>query len=55
VLAIVVHGHAAQQFGLNFGADRPLDPNRKRPEVLGIVDLDPAAGPDDADDHARRP
>jgi hypothetical protein len=55
MLAIAVHGHLAQQFGLNLGADRPFNPNRERLEVFGIVDLDPAAGADDADDHARRP
>jgi hypothetical protein len=53
MLTIVAQGHAAQQFDLNLGADRPLDPNRERLEVPGIVDLNPAAGPDDADDHAR--
>ena len=39
MLAIVAHGHPAEQFGLNGGIDRPLDTNRKRLEILGIVDL----------------
>src|SRR4051794_24000167 len=52
MLAIMAHRHPAEQLGSNLRADSPLDPNRERPEVSGIVDLDPAAGSDDADDHA---
>src|SRR3954464_10277627 len=51
MLAIMAHRHPAKQFVLNLRANRPLDPNRERPEISGIVDLDPAAGSDDADDH----
>src|SRR3954470_5681054 len=51
MLAIMAHRHAAEQLGSNLRADSPLDPNRERPEVSGIVDLDAAAGSDDADDH----
>jgi hypothetical protein len=51
----VARRHAVQQFNLNLGTDRPVDPNRECPKVLRFIDLDFAAGPDDANDHARVP
>jgi hypothetical protein len=44
MLAIAAQRDAAEQFGLTGGiAERPLDANRKCPEIPGIVDLDPMA------------